>query len=190
VNVYLDGEFAFGLSRLVAAWLKVGQEISDEKIAGLKADDELETTYQKALHFLSYRPRSAAEVRQNLTKRNIPETVVEATILRLQRAGWVDDAAFARAWVENRSEFRPRSKSALHVELRRKGLDDELIRSVDAARKYLRRVAGLEWPEFRRKLGGFLARRGFSYSTLSPVVSKVWEESRMADDEGYPDEKD
>jgi regulatory protein len=202
VNVYLDGEFAFGLSRLVAAWLKVGQEISDEKIAGLKADDELETTYQKALHFLSYRPRSAAEVRQNLTKRDIPETVVEATILRLQRAGWVDDAAFARAWVENRSEFRPRSKSALRVELRRKGLEDELIRSVldgqvdeeslalDAARKYLRRVAGLEWPEFRRKLGGFLARRGFSYSTLSPVVSKVWEESRMADDEGYPDEKD
>ena len=202
VNVYLDGEFAFGLSRIVAAWLKTGQEISDEKIASLKADDERELTYQKALHFLSYRPRSAAEVRQNLTKRGISGTVVEEAILRLQRVGLVDDEAFARAWVENRNEFRPRSKSALRMELRRKGLEEELIRSVldelvdedalalEAGRKYLRRLAGLEWPDFRRKLGGFLARRGFSYTTLAPVVSKIWEESRMADDVGYLDEED
>ena len=66
VNIYLDGEFAFGLAVVVAAWLKVGQELGEEKIASLKMQDEREVTYQKALHFLSYRPRSSAEVRQNL----------------------------------------------------------------------------------------------------------------------------
>jgi regulatory protein len=193
MNVYLDGEFAFGLATIVAAWLKVGQELSDEKVASLKAEDEGEVTYQKALHFISYRPRSSAEVRQNLTKRGVSESLAEETVNRLLSAGLVNDEAFARAWVENRNTFRPRGKPALRMELRRKGLGDETIQSVldeqvdeealafEAARKYARRLAGLEWPEFRQKLGGFLARRGFSYTTLALVVSEVWKETQTAD---------
>jgi regulatory protein len=202
VNVYLDGEFAFGLARILAAWLKVGQELSEEKIASLKTEDEREVTYQKALHFLSYRPRSSAEVHQNLTKRGISETLAKETVSRLQSSGLVNDDAFAQAWVENRNAFRPRSKSALRMELRRKGLSDETVQSVldehvdeqalafEAARKYARRLAGLEWPEFRQKLGGFLARRGFSYTTLAPVVSEVWKETQMADTGRTPDDEE
>jgi regulatory protein len=185
VNVYLDGGFAFGLTRIVAAWLKVGQELSEEKIAALQSEDERENVYQKALHFLSYRPRSSAEIRQNLTKRGLSEPLVEETIQHLRNA------------------FHPRGKSALKMELRRKGLDEEVIGSVlneqvdeetlafDAARKYARRLAGLEWPGFRQKLGGFLARRGFSYSTIAPVISEVWKEiSQTADgDETLDDEE-
>jgi regulatory protein len=193
VNLYLDGEFAFGLATIVATWLKIGQEIDAEKIAKLKAEDEQEVTYLKALHFLSYRPRSAAEVHQNLIKRGVPETLAQETVERLQRAGLVNDEAFARAWAENRSAFRPRGRALLNLELRRKGLSDETVQSVlaeqadeetlalEAARKYMRRLAGLDWPEFRRKLGGFLARRGFSYTTLAPVVSEVWKEIQTAD---------
>ena len=194
MNIYLDGEYAFGLSRIVAAWLEVGQELSEEKVASLLAEDAIEVAYQKALHFLGYRPRSSAEVRQNLTKRGISDDLVEQTVTRLQQAGLVNDQEFASAWVENRNTFQPRSRSALRMELHRKGLNDEVIQPVldeqveepalarVAARKYARRLAGLEWPEFRRKLGGFLARRGFSYDTLTPVVSEIWKESRMADD--------
>jgi regulatory protein len=193
VSVYLDGEFAFGLEHITAAWLRVGQELSDEKIAALQAEDARETTYQKALHFLSYRPRSSQEVRQNLSKRGCDEALVEETLSRLQRAGLVNDQEFARLWVENRSMFRPRSKSALRMELRRKGLSDGIIQSVldesvddealafESARKQARRYAGLEWPEFRQKLGSFLARRGFSYSTIAPVVSEVWKEIQTAE---------
>jgi regulatory protein len=196
MNIYLDGEFVFGLSSFVAAWLKVGQELDEEKIASLQTEDAGEMAYQKALHFLSFRPRSSTEVHQNLLKRGIPETCVEETVARLQRAGLVNDQEFARAWVENRNTFKPRSRSALRMELHRKGLSDEILQPVldeqvdeetlafEAARKYAHRLAGLEWPEFRRKLGGFLARRGFSYTTLSPVVSEVWKESQTADDGG------
>ncbi len=202
VNIYLDGEFAFGLARITAGWLKVGQELSEEKIASLQAEDESEMAYQKALHFLSYRPRSSAEVRQNLAKRGTPEALVEETVNRLQRAGLINDQEFARAWVENRNTFQPRSKLALRMELRRKGLSDEIVQLVldeqvdeealafEAARKYARRLTGLEWLEFRRKLCGFLARRGFSYTTLSPVVSEVWKETRTADGGGTLDDKD
>jgi regulatory protein len=202
VNIYLDGEFAFGLAAVVAAWLTVGQDLGEEKIAGLKEQDEVEITYQKALHFLSYRPRSSQEVRQNLIKRGISESLIDETLNRLQSFGLVNDLAFARAWVENRNTFRPRGKPALRMELRRKGLSDEIVESVlvtqeneaalafTAARKYARRLMGLEWPEFRRKLGGFLARRGFSYTTLAPVVSEVWKEIQMADAGSISDNED
>jgi regulatory protein len=193
VNIYLDGEFAFGLTSILAAWLKVGQELEEEKIARLKNEDDNEVTYQKALHFLSFRPRSSAEVRQNLLKRGISEPLAEETVNRLKEAGLVNDEAFARAWVENRNTFRPSGISALRLELRRKGLSDEIVQSVMetqvneenlafvAARKYARRLMGLERPEFRQKLGGFLTRRGFSYNVVAPVVSEVWEENHTAD---------
>ncbi len=193
VNIYLDGEFSFGLASILATWLKVGQELGEDKIASLKTEDEHEITYQKALHFLSYRPRSSAEVLRNLIKRGISEPLAQETVSRLQSSGLVNDDAFARAWVENRNTFRPRSRSALQMELRRKGLSDEAIQSVlaeqvdeevlafEAARKYARRLAGLDWPEFRQKLSGFLARRGFSYTTIAPVVSEVWKETQTAD---------
>jgi len=202
VNIYLDGEFTFGLACITAGWLKVGQELSQEKIAALQAEDANELAYQKALHFLSYRLRSSAEVRQNLSKRGTPEPLVEETLNRLQRAGLVNDQEFARAWVENRNTFQPRSKSVLRMELRRKGLSDEIVQPVldeqvnektlafEAARKYARRLAGLGWPEFRQKLFGFLARRGFSYTTLSPIVSEVWKEIQTADDGGTLYDKD
>ncbi len=202
VNIYLDGDFAFGLARITAGWLKAGQELSDEKISFLQAEDANEATYQKALHFLSYRPRSSAEVRWNLAERGTPPALVDETLERLQRAGLVNDQDFARAWVENRNTFQPRSKSALRSELRRKGLSEEVVQQVldehvdeealayVAARKYASRLAGRDWLDFRQKLSGFLARRGFSYTTITPIVSKVWQEIQMADDAGTLNDKD
>jgi regulatory protein len=202
VNIYLDGEFAFGLARVTAGWLNVGQELSDEKISALQAEDANEVTYQKALHFLSYRPRSSAEVRQNLEKRGTPADLVESTLNRLQRTGLVNDREFAHAWVENRNAFQPRGKSALRFELRRKGLSDEIVQTVldeqvdeealafQAARKYAPRLAGQEWLAFRQKLSGFLARRGFSYATITPIVSEVWTQIQTADEGKNLDIKD
>ena len=198
VNIYLEGAFAFSLARIVAAWLKVGQDLSQEKIAALQAEDEQESTYQRAVHFLSFRPRSTAEMRQNLKARKVPEALMERTLARLQENGLLDDEAFARLWVENRNEFRPRSRSALRMELQRKGLPHEIIQNVldadvdepalaeRAARKYSRKLQGLDWPEFRLKLGGFLARRGFSYSTITPLVTELWQEISQGAAAGGP----
>jgi regulatory protein len=188
VNIYLDDQFAFGLSRIVAAWLSTGQIISDEKIASLQVDDAREVAMQKALRFLGYRPRSLQEVRSNLEKNEIPEVVIDSTLKRLQENGLLNDQEFAQTWVENRNTFRPRSRRALSMELRRKGLDDEIVQKVldenvnedalalDAARKYVRKVQGLEWQDFRQKLGGFLGRRGFSYGVTAQVLREIWTE--------------
>jgi len=188
VNIYLDGEYAFGLARIVAAWLRVGQELDEEKIKRLQTEDARERAIQQALLFLSYRARSESEIRQNLRKHEIPEEVIEQTLGRLRQDGLANDGQFARAWVENRSAFRPRSRRMLAMELRQKGLDDEAVTSAieevddealafEAAQKRAARLKGLEWIEFRKKLSEFLARRGFSYSVIAPVVTRIWNEA-------------
>lgn len=191
VNIYLDGEFAFGLNRTVAAWLSVGQNLDENKIVELQAAEIRERAYQQALLFLSYRARSEKEIRQNLHKHEYPEAVIEVTLEQLRREGFVNDEKFARAWVENRSLYRPRGYRALRMELGLKGLDDAIIDSalaqIDdeslayaAGKKQTRKFKGLEWPEFRKKLGAFLARRGFSYATISPIIQQLWDETQSA----------
>jgi len=200
VNVYLDGEFAFGLARIVAAWLKIGQRLEDEKVASLQVDDTREKAYQQALLFLSYRVRSEAEIRQNLRKHEIPDAVIEETLERLRQARLVDDDQFARAWVENRNTFRPRSRRALAMELRQKGLSDEATQSAlagvdeealayEAAHKRVNRLKGLEWIDFRKKLSEFLARRGFPYAIIAPTVSRVWNETNAGQEQSIDDEE-
>jgi regulatory protein len=161
VNIHLDGEFAFGLARIAAAWLAVGQELNEEKIEQLLLEDTRERAFQQALLFLSYRVRSESEIRQNLRKHEIPEPVVEHTLERLRQGGLANDNQFARAWVENRSTFRPRSRRLMTMELRQKGLNAEAVRSAienvddealayEAAQKRATRFKSLEWSEFRK----------------------------------------
>ena len=198
VNIYLDGEFAFGLARITAAWLKTGDVLSEDRIAKLQADDTRERAYQQAMLYLSYRARSEKEIRQNLRKHEIPDAIIEETLERLKQARLADDNQFAQMWVENRNTFRPRSKRALEIELRQKGLNNEAIQAslsnvdeealaYEAGLKRATRFKGQEWSEFRKKLSEFLARRGFSYSTIAPIVTRIWNETRL-DAQQYEDE--
>ncbi len=126
--------------------------------------------------------------------------MIEQTLERLQEAGLANDNQFARVWVENRNTFRPRSRRVLAMELRQKGLDDETVQSATAdvdddalayesAIKRANRFKSLEWSEFRKKLSEYLARRGFSYSVIAPIVSKVWNETHTdAEQQNYEDE--
>ena len=198
VNVHLDGEYAFGLARIVAVWLRVGQELDEEKLKRLQVEDARERAVQQALLFLSYRARSESEIRQNLRKHEMPEEVIEETIARLRQDGLANDGQFAQAWVENRSTFRPRSRRMLAMELRQKGLDEEAVSSAledvddeplayEAAKKRAPRLKALEWVDFRKKLSEFLARRGFSYSVIAPVVTRIWNEVQK-DEKPYEEE--
>lgn len=199
VNIYLDGEYAFSLARIVAAWLRVGQELSEEKLKQLQAEDARERAVQQALLFLSYRSRSESEIRQNLRKHEIPDEIIEQTLQRLRQDGLANDDQFAQSWVENRSAFRPRSRRMMAMELRQKGLNDEAVSTAleavddealayEAAQKRVLRLKDLEWVDFRKKLSDFLARRGFSYSVISPTVTRIWNEIHI--DEHHFDEED
>jgi regulatory protein len=187
VNVYIDGRFAFGLAAILAARLRVGQTLTDEDVVRMRVQDEVERAYGRALNFISYRPRSEGEVRRNLRKKAIENDVIEAVVARLARVGLLDDREFARYWVENRLQFRPKGVRALRQELRDKGVSDSVIShalaDIDeelparrAAEAGARRLMHLAPADFRRKLGAYLARRGFSYAVINPLVEGILEE--------------
>ncbi len=196
INVYLDGEYAFPVARIVGAWLQIGQVLSEEKIASLRAADTKEVAFQRALNFLSYRPRSEAEVQRKLTEAGFDEAVIAETLERLRGANLISDAQFAKDWVENRSTFRPRGRRVLAMELRQKGVADDVIQSAldgtvdedelayQAAVRKARRWADLEYAAFRERLSAYLLRRGFSYGTIANLVQRVWSDLQEARDTG------
>lgn len=188
VNVYLDGEFAFGLSKLVGAWLTVGQELSDEKIGELKSREEGESALQKAVHFLEYRSRTQQEVSRKLADLGYEEDVVGDVIDRLKNNQLLNDDQFALRWVENRTALKPRAHRLMAMELRQKGVGDTEIQSAlsgapddeelayQAMKHRFHRYAQMSYEDYQKKAIAYLGRKGFSYDVISPVVRQVWNE--------------
>ena len=186
VSVYLDDEYAFGVSMTLALTLNRGQWLSDEEIARLKQDDERGRAYNRGVRFLGHRPRSVAEMEQYLEKKEFSAPAIAFAVEKLCARGYLDDQAFARFWVDNRMRFRPRGVYGLRYELRQKGLDDEVIdQALDgideeaaAWRAVQPKLAGwrkLEEREFQNKVVGFLNRRGFGYDIARTIAAQGWE---------------
>jgi regulatory protein len=188
VSIYLDGQFAFGLSRYVAAWLKPGRKLTEADIERLQQEDTYEIAFQKALQFINHRPRSVEETRRRLLEKGFSDEVVQVTLEKLIDKHWLNDLDFARQWIENRNTFRPRSNRLLTYELRLKGVADDDI--TQALEKYggdenaLAYQAGIKKakqcrheakPDFIKKVGGYLTRRGFHYGIVKPTVESLWE---------------
>jgi regulatory protein len=197
VNVYLDGAFAFGASKLVtmAHGLSVGQELRDAQMAALLRDDGAERAYNAALNFLSYRPRSRREIETYFRKKKVDSELVPAVLERLERVGLLDDRAFATFWIENRQTFRPRGSWALRAEMRQKGLAAEVIdealegvsdeeeAAYEVASKKVRTLFLQDEREFFRKMVGFLQRRGFPYDVAAAVTGRIYRERTQRDPE-------
>jgi regulatory protein len=190
VNVYLDGKYALALPALEATRLKVGQVLSDEDLDRLRQLDVASKAYDRAVQYLAVRPRSTVEVRRRLQEAEIDEEAIEVAIARLTEQGYLNDAEFARYWVENRQRFKPKGEQALRQELRRAGVDseaiDETLSDLDtgeaayaAARpraERLRALAEQDPSAFKQKLGNFLLRRGFNYDVVREVTNRVLRE--------------
>ena len=165
-----------------------------------RAVDDPELVLAAALRFLEARARSVAEVRRRLTQAGYQPALVDGAIERLVELGMLDDAAFARSWIESRDRARPRAERALRQELAVKGVErvvvDRLLdersavdgaakRDVNAALMLLerqRRTLERE-PDPRRrrqKAYGLLARHGFDGDACRDAIDR-WNEDRLVD---------
>jgi regulatory protein len=189
VNIFLDGEFVFSLDTEVVAQenLQIEQVLSTEQIETLKKSDNLKRCFDAAVHYLSYRPRSEPELRQRLRRRGFNDDSVETIITRLKELDLVDDIAFAQFWKENRESFSPRSQWLTRLELRQKGVSEDIIDQVvdtiddedsayRAALKKARSLSMTDYQSFRRRLGEHLKRRGFSYRVINTTVNRLWQD--------------
>lgn len=107
---------------------------ADARRAERAAIEDPAVVLEAAAAFLAVRPRSVDETRRRLRHLGYPAAPIEVVIDRLQAYGYLDDEAFARAWVESRDRARPRGEMALRRELTLKGIDRELIAAVLAGR--------------------------------------------------------
>jgi regulatory protein len=191
VNVYGDeGRFAFALALHLAqdAGLHTGMELSQAQVSALQDADARHSAYEAALRLLSYRPRSEKEMRRRLGRRGIELRLIDETVRHLRERGYLDDKAFAQFWTETRDATSPRSRRLITHELRAQGVDTETAAAATAgvadeeaayraASRRLHAFRGLDYATFRRRLGGFLVRRGFSYDVARRTAERCWQEA-------------
>lgn len=188
VNIYLDDKFGFGLDleNFVKLGLKVEQELSEDRVAEILKKAELQKTLEKLLRFSTLRPRSEREINNWLKKYKVHRSLISSLLKKLKRLELLDDKKFAQWWVDQRMSFRPRSKRILNQELRIKGIDRNTIEDVLAevvidevkiAKEILSKKM-YKWeklPEFeaKKKMGEFLARKGFGWSIINKVIKEL-----------------
>jgi len=154
---------------------------------------------EAALHFLSYRARSEQEVRDRLKRGDFSPEAIDATVVRLNEWRYLDDADFARRWVESRSRGKPRGQRLLQQELRQKGIDaetskqviaeadlDEAAAATELARKRLSTMGGEDPVAIKRKIGAYLARRGYGFDVARKALELATGE--QVDDEESKDQ--
>lgn len=142
-----------------------------------------------ALRFLAQRPRTEYEVRERLRRAGVDQAAIEGVLGQLRQHRLLDDTAFAQQWVEQRQMARPRGARLLRSELRQHGVEaataeaaaavlDESAEAdaYRAAARRARQLGELDERAFRQRLGQFLARRGFGWDTIGPVVERLWSE--------------
>ncbi len=188
INVYIDDAYAFALDINAALLLYRGRVLTEEEIQQLRDDDLRRRVYQQAIRFLAVRSRSRMEMQRYLEKKGVAAELIALTIERLQNETYLNDAQFARLWIENRERFNPRGAYALRYELRQKGVEDDIIDQAlmdfdEAAAAWkalhtrLRRWQRLDKMDFQKKAGGFLSRRVFTFDVTSDTLERAWEVS-------------
>jgi len=153
----------------------------------LADSNSLQDCLNAAYHYLSYRPRSEAEIRQRLHRRGFANEVAEQAIAKLSEQNLINDFTFAQFWTANRLSFRPKSKRLIKKELRDKRIAAEIIEQVtgdiddeEIAYKLgssrMQALANLDYPDFYRRLSSYLTYRGFGYQVIRDTATRLWRE--------------
>ena len=192
VNIDIDGKFSFGLDleSLVKEKLRVGLELDQKEIDRLKNLNETGLLLGQVISLLSRRPHSKREITQYLQKKHATDKQKEIIIQKLENLNYIDDEEFILWWIDQRKTFRPKGKIAIFQELRLKGIDEKLIKSVfekneetnensdfivalGLGRKRLERIKNLPEMEIKTKLSRFLASRGFEWEIIKDVIDSL-----------------
>ena len=170
---------------------------SDEALASLgpnkmpSVDEDIAEAKRQALYYLKSRARSSAEMRHYLARKGHGTPIQEEVVTWLEELGYIDDLQFSQQWIENRCRTKPMGERRLTYELRQKGIHqviidaailefreavDETELACQLARDQVKTYQGQETSAARRKLAGFLHRRGFQANDIYYALEQVLDE--------------
>jgi len=197
-SVFVDGEFAFGVHQdvIVKHGLRVGQTLTPEEQQKVEHDEQYVQAKQRALDYLAHKPRTETEVRRTLRRDEVPEMVIEDVVDRLYELDYLDDASYAEDYVRNRFASKKYGPDRIRRELVERGIDrhiaDDAVHDLFAdkdllsvarehAEKRWARLADEDDPRRRKqKLYRYLRRRGFTSSTISPLIDELEREAPLS----------
>lgn len=194
-DIFLDGDFSCRMPRSAAeeAGLAEGVEVELAELERIRDRAHRNDAVDRALRYLGHRARSRFELERYLRGRGYVEPAVRAAMERCGELGYVDDREFAAAFARDRIRLKPRAPARIEAELRKRGVGRDVARAgvADAMASeevgeadLLRRAAGKAWrrlrgrdPETaRRRLLGYLSRRGFAAADAWPLVRDLLDE--------------
>lgn len=180
-SIFVDEEYAFSLSDtlLLESKLVKGQELTDVEVAEYKRLSTDGKVYDHAMRYIAMRPRSQWEITSYLERKGASPALSEQILNKLSFLRYVDDLAFAKAYVNDRRLLRPASRRKMMAELRKKHVADKIIEEAIGSEHSDEEVALLELVTRKRrqtryqddlKLMQYLARQGFNYDDIKSVL--------------------
>lgn len=202
LNLYIDGEFHCAIASEIALryGLRSGEAIEPATLEEMLREDLEWNVRESALRLLAVRARSESELRSRLLRKQFPRDVVEACVAGLVERGLVDDREFAASFARDRVKLRPRGARLLVQELRARGVSetiaaaaveealageevDEAELALRLAESWMRRSSPsgsqgdvarrYDSAVLRRRLYGYLARRGFDADAIRSAMDHV-----------------
>lgn len=182
-SIYIDGKYMFSFSELelVNSGVRIGREYTQEEVEELQNKALIDKGYDRALNLIMRRPRSEWELADYLKRKDYTKEISNTIIEKLREKGYVDDADFARRWVESRRLLKATSKRRLQQELRQKRVSDEIIELVIAEDETDEQQVLLELIDKKRtqtryqddaKLIQYLIRQGYNYSDIKLAMER------------------
>ncbi|HIZ73113.1 MAG TPA: RecX family transcriptional regulator [Candidatus Gallimonas intestinavium] len=126
-NIEVDGRFFCGmkLETVVKHRLKVGVAVSEEELSRLQLESEKLTALDKALTYITASMKTERDIRTYLRKKGYLEDVSDYVVEKMRSYGYLDDDAYARAYIEHAG--KKKGSRLIAMELRQKGVSDEAI---------------------------------------------------------------
>lgn len=181
-NIFVDGTYSFSLDELqvVNTGIRLGKEYTEAEIEALKDESTFGKAYARALEYIMRRPRSIKEMHDYAWRKQWEKPLVERVINRLLEKGYLNDTKFAEAWVRHRTLGKPISERKLRLELKQKGVADDIVNSVLAQDEEFDELAALKQLVAKKrsrysdeqKFMAYLARQGFSFDDIKRILSE------------------
>lgn len=210
-SIFVDEKYSFSLNeyQLANMGLHINQELTAEELDNLKNDSDFGKAYERVLNYLSIRPHSQKEIEDYLTRTYLypkPKSYIdklgqriikkqevdkakvlamnERVINRLQEKGYINDEDFALAWARSRQSSNKTSKRKLILELRAKGVNQDLVENTlqeidfdetSALKQLIAKKQKLTRYKNDKKLIQFLLQRGFNYDEIKSAMKDLSE---------------
>ncbi len=184
-NIFVDDAFFCSLSDLQLSLLalKIGQNLSDGEKDKILESSAITKTYNRALYYLQFGPRTVSQMRTYLLRKDYNAEYIEVVLEMLIKEHYLNDELLARTFVEDRQHFKPRSRRQLQAELRKKGIGSETIEQVLSELEdndQIEAIKILTHKKMRQtryqdqtKMTQYLLRQGFLYSDVKQVMSEL-----------------